>query len=313
MEKLFEFIEHIGKYRVLVQTRDIRDDAITSDKIKDGSVNNDKLADLSIAWGKLSKNLQNIIASREEGGVALSSEFGDSELLGITQKKLTEEHQHQEEENERTSEAISNILGLIDVINRIIGTGGSVDERISTAVSDAKSEIVDGAENDTLKKLETNTNNAISSIDDRLQTVESLAEISVDGGSIGIATKSDFDNPTSDQRAKVPTVGSLLDAGFIPKKIAITPTGTQIIKPGTLYQFGTCGSLTIAFDSDPSFADAIKEYMFEFVVSDVDFALTLPEGVRWNTEPDYEPGNTYQVSILNNLAVYAEFEPISNE
>jgi hypothetical protein len=45
-----------------------------------------------IDWKHLSTNLQNIIASREEGGVALSKDWGNSELIGITQKKLSEAH-----------------------------------------------------------------------------------------------------------------------------------------------------------------------------------------------------------------------------
>lgn len=51
----------------------------------------------------------------------------------------------------------------------------------------------------------------VDDINERLQTVEQLAEISVEGGSIGIATASDFDDPTAEQKAKVPTVGALLD------------------------------------------------------------------------------------------------------
>ncbi len=38
MQKLFEFVEHIGKFRVLVQTRDIANKAVTTDKIGDGEV-----------------------------------------------------------------------------------------------------------------------------------------------------------------------------------------------------------------------------------------------------------------------------------
>ena len=55
MQKLFEFVEHIGKWRVLVQTRDIQngavttaklaDGAVTAEKIQDGAVTNEKLAD----------------------------------------------------------------------------------------------------------------------------------------------------------------------------------------------------------------------------------------------------------------------------
>lgn len=48
-------------------------------------------------------------------------------------------------------------------------------------------------------------------INERLETVEQLAEISIGGGDIGIATAEDFDDPSAAQRAKVPTVGAILD------------------------------------------------------------------------------------------------------
>lgn len=47
-------------------------------------------------------------------------------------------------------------------------------------------------------------------INERLETVEQLAEISIGGGDIGIATAEDFDDPSAAQRAKVPTVGAIL-------------------------------------------------------------------------------------------------------
>lgn len=249
-------------------------------------------------------------------------EFGDSTELVISQKVVTLK--------------VNELQELIDNINEIIGEGGSIDERIATA----KSELIDGAteEGDTLKKLEDRLsdveesvgeggsvderidaaksdirNNTIAPIDDRLSTIEELAEISVEGGSIGIATKSDFDNPNQEQKAKIPTVNALLEVGLIASKKEETSTGTVTIKPNTLYKFGACSSLAIAFYSDASFANAIKEYMFEFTVSGTEFTLTLPEGVRWNEEPDLEDGYTYQVSIIDNLAVFGEFEPISNE
>lgn len=50
----------------------------------------------------------------------------------------------------------------------------------------------------------------VGGIDERLEVVEQLGQISVSGGSIGIATPSDFDNPTPEQAAKVPTVGAIL-------------------------------------------------------------------------------------------------------
>lgn len=52
----------------------------------------------------------------------------------------------------------------------------------------------------------------------------------------------------------------------------------------------------------------VNEYMMEFTVGGSGFALSLPSNVRWTEEPVWETGNTYQVSILNGLAIYAGWE-----
>ena len=52
---------------------------------------------------------------------------------------------------------------------------------------------------------------AEGALDNRLSDVEELAEISIDGGEAKIATGEDFHNPTAEQRAKIPTVGAILD------------------------------------------------------------------------------------------------------
>ena len=44
MQKLFEFIEHIGDWRVLVQSRDIGSGAIQSRHIAPGAITPDKIA-----------------------------------------------------------------------------------------------------------------------------------------------------------------------------------------------------------------------------------------------------------------------------
>ena len=84
------------------------------------------------------------------------------------------------------------------------------------------------------------------------------------------------------------------------------------ILPNELNKWGKIKSLTIN-----SFQGAqegyVNEYMLEFIVSGDDFTLTLPEGVRWVEEPTWENGYTYQVSIVNNLAVFAGWEVQTNE
>lgn len=52
----------------------------------------------------------------------------------------------------------------------------------------------------------------------------------------------------------------------------------------------------------------VSEYMLEFTVSGTTFTLTLPSGVRWQDEPEWEAGWTYQVSVMGGLAIAAGWE-----
>lgn len=86
-----------------VQTRNIKDRNVTTEKLAEQSVTdsklhkdavtNEKIKDKQVGWSKFDDDVQNIIASMEKGGVALSKNWGDSELIGITQKKLSEAHE----------------------------------------------------------------------------------------------------------------------------------------------------------------------------------------------------------------------------
>ena len=93
--------------------------------------------------------------------------------------------------------------------------------------------------------------------------------------------------------------------------IIIDSTGdvTQEISPNKYYKFANTAitSLTISLASEVS--GIVNEYMFEFIASDTPTTLTLPENISWigGTAPTIKVGKTYQVSIINNLAVYGEF------
>ena len=65
-------------------------------------------------------------------------------------------------------------------------------------------------------------------------------------------------------------------------------------------------SLAVTFNAGSS--GRPNEYMLEFTVSGSSFTLTLPSNVRWAEEPEWQEGYSYQVSILNNLAIYAGWE-----
>lgn len=66
-------------------------------------------------------------------------------------------------------------------------------------------------------------------------------------------------------------------------------------------------SLTITLQ--PGTSGYVGEYMMQFTPAS-GFTMTLPSGIRWvnGDEPDWTDGSTYQVSIENGLAIYAEWE-----
>jgi len=78
------------------------------------------------------------------------------------------------------------------------------------------------------------------------------------------------------------------------------------IAPNKLNVWGSVTFLSLAFTAGT--AGVVNEYMLEFTVSGSEFTLTLPQGIRWVENPEWKHGHTYQVSILNNLAVYADWE-----
>lgn len=88
-------------------------------------------------------------------------------------------------------------------------------------------------------------------------------------------------------------------------KVSQTDT-TKSIDPNVLNVWGAVSSLAISLNEGSG--GRVNEYMLEFTVASDNFTLSLPSSVRWNEEPEWVNGNTYQVSIENNLALYAEWE-----
>lgn len=85
---------------------------------------------------------------------------------------------------------------------------------------------------------------------------------------------------------------------------------TATIVPNVLNVWGAVSSLNISFVEGQAGAD--NEYKLQFQVNSSSFTLTLPSGVIWATEPTWENGFIYQVSIQNNLAIYAGWEAASS-
>ncbi len=95
MQKLFEFIEHIGKWRVLIQGRDIQSGAVTSDKLADfsieghhiapGAVTEEKLAPEAVSeLSAITASMMAVIHEYQEKGKAVSA------LVALLEQKVAE-------------------------------------------------------------------------------------------------------------------------------------------------------------------------------------------------------------------------------
>lgn len=86
-------------------------------------------------------------------------------------------------------------------------------------------------------------------------------------------------------------------------------TSSIEIEPNTYYRTTAkrSSNLSVTF-AEPSENGIVNEYVFEIACSKA-FTLTLPEGVVWANDvaPEIAAGKTYVISVVNNLAVFAEF------
>lgn len=92
----------------------------------------------------------------------------------------------------------------------------------------------------------------------------------------------------------------------VTEKVIEMYTTPVVIAPNNLYKLGGRAILDVSFLAGQ--AGVMNEYMFEFTVTSDDFALTLPLGVKWIDDMYFENGYTYQVSVVNNLAIAAGWE-----
>ena len=88
-------------------------------------------------------------------------------------------------------------------------------------------------------------------------------------------------------------------------KVAIVNHGTSdttfTLTPNIFHVWGTVASLTLTLATAST--TTMDEFMFQFTSGTAATTLSLPSTVKWVAEPEIEAGMTYQVSIVNNIAV----------
>lgn len=88
----------------------------------------------------------------------------------------------------------------------------------------------------------------------------------------------------------------------------VEPTETSVaIDSDKFYKWGVVTLLSITFNAPK--APYVGSYIFQFTCpAEVATSLAMPVDVVWNKTPLIEAGKTYQVSIVNNLAVITAWD-----
>lgn len=88
-----------------------------------------------------------------------------------------------------------------------------------------------------------------------------------------------------------------------------TAAASVTIDPYKMYDFGTLSmSMTVVFNTSAEVSGYARQYSLRFVAGS-GCNLTLPNGVMYvgNSSPTYTTGRTYEIDVVNNCAVVAEF------
>lgn len=109
--------------------------------------------------------------------------------------------------------------------------------------------------------------------------------------------------------ANISTWNSYQNLDKVPYVELVSVSSTQTIDPYKMYNFGTVSTgLTIVFNTANEVQGYTKEYTIRFVAGN-GCGITLPSGVLYvnGTTPTYTTGHTYEINVVNNCAVVAEF------
>lgn len=85
-----------------------------------------------------------------------------------------------------------------------------------------------------------------------------------------------------------------------------TSDTTFALTPNVLHTWGTVTALTLTL-ATPTDNTIVNEYMVQFTSGATATTLSLPSTITWVATPNIQANKTYQVSIINNLGVIAEF------
>ncbi|MBR4049189.1 MAG: collagen-like protein [Clostridia bacterium] len=85
-------------------------------------------------------------------------------------------------------------------------------------------------------------------------------------------------------------------------RVETTTTGTSILEPNKMYDYGVVDTLTVVFDEGE--ANKVNEYLFSFISGETPTVLTLPSSVKWVNELTVEANKRYEISVVDNIGLW---------
>lgn len=88
-----------------------------------------------------------------------------------------------------------------------------------------------------------------------------------------------------------------------------TSNTNTTISPNTLHKWDEVTELTLALGAETP--GIVNEYLIQFISGATPTVVTVPEDVKWASPLKIKANRIYQISIVNNLATYAEFNALN--
>lgn len=88
-----------------------------------------------------------------------------------------------------------------------------------------------------------------------------------------------------------------------------TSSTNATISPNTFYKWDEVTELTLALGAETP--GIVNEYLIQFTSGATPTVLTLPKDIKWASPLKIKANKIYQISIVDNLAVFAEFNALN--
>lgn len=186
-------------------------------------------------------------------------------------------------------------------------TPALVDSKVAALVNSAPATL------DTLKELaDALGNDANFSTTITTKLGEKVDKTTYESDKAGFATKTELANKLDTSTYNSDKAGFATKTELNNKKnitivqeVAYASSSVSFnLDPNTLKKMGEVETITVSgFTTTGLQSNELAEYAFEFKSGDTPTVLTMPESVKWIGDHTIEANKTYQVSIVNNLAV----------